>query len=322
MRYALLLAALTAAGAPPATLVAQAAEPPVEAMSLLGKPLRRPTLPPEVQAVYEKNYAAARAAWERTPANADSIIWLGRRLAYLGRHAEAIEIFSRGIAQHPMDPRLYRHRGHRFITIRRFDAAIKDLEHAYGLIRGRRDEVEPDGIPNARGIPISTLNTNIRYHLGLAHYLKGEFAKALPYYQEDVAAAVNPDMVVATSHWLYMTLRRLGRTADAAKVLEPIRADMDIIENGAYHRLLLVYKGELSADSVLGWSGTQDAIQDAGVGYGIGNWHLYNGRRAQARRTFEQVLTTPQWGAFGYIAAEAELARATGRRGSANDRDN
>ncbi len=322
MRSALLCAAVAVAGLVPASLSAQATEPPVEAMSLLGKPLRRPALPPNVEAVYEKNLASARAAWERTPENADSIIWLGRRLAYLGRHAEAIEIFSRGIARHPKDARLYRHRGHRFITIRRFDAAIKDLEQAYVLVRGRPDEIEPDGIPNARGVPIGTLNTNIRYHLGLAHYLKGDFAKALPYYQEDVAAAVNADMVVATSHWLYMTLRRLDRAAEAAKVLEPIRADMDIIENGAYHRLLLLYKGQLSVDSLQSPPGARDAIQDAGIGYGIGNWHLYNGRRAEARRTFEQVIATPQWGAFGYIAAEAELARSAGRRGRAGDRSN
>ncbi len=322
MRSALLVAVLVAAGGAPVSVSAQVTEPPVEAMSLLGKPLRRPALSPNVEAVYEKNLASARAAWERTPENADSIIWLGRRLGYLGRHAEAIEVFSRGIALHPKDARLYRHRGHRFITIRRFDAAIQDLNQAYALVRGRPDEVEPDGIPNPRGIPISTLNTNIRYHLGLAHYLKGDFAKALPFYQEDVAAAVNPDMVVATSHWLYMTLRRLGRPAEAAKVLEPIGADMDIIENGAYHRLLLLYKGQLPVDSLQGPSGTRDAVQDAGIGYGIGNWHLYNGRRAEARRVFEQVLATPQWGAFGYIAAEAELARASGRRGSANDRGN
>ena len=49
------------------------------------------------------------------------------------------------------------------------------------------------------------------------------------------------------------------------------------------------------------------------IGYGVGNYHLYNGRRDQATTVFRQVVDKQptQWPAFGYIAAEAELA-ATG----------
>ena len=131
----------------------------------------------------------------------------------------------------------------------------------------------------------------------------------MPFYQEDVKIAVNPDMVVASSHWLYMTLRRLGREAEAAKVLEPITAGMTIIENGSYHRLLLMYRGEITPDAILTPADQGDAVQDATVAYGVGNWHLYNGRKAEARRIFERIIAMPQWSAFGYIAAEAELAR-------------
>ncbi|MFN0177876.1 MAG: tetratricopeptide repeat protein [Gemmatimonadales bacterium] len=281
----------------------------VEATSLLGKPLIRPTMSPTARAEAETNLAAARRAFDRTPTNADSIIWLGRRTAYLGRFREAIAIYTTGIGQHPSDARFYRHRGHRYLSIRRLDDAVRDFQRADALTKGRPDGVEPDGQPNARGIPTSTLQSNIRYHLGLAHYLKGDFAKALPFYQRDVEAAVNPDMVVASSHWLYMTLRRLGRDREAAKVLVPISKDMEIIENGSYHRLLLMYQGELSPDAVLTPADRGDAIQDATVAYGVGNWHLYNGRRGEARAVFERIMGMPQWGAFGYIAAEAELAR-------------
>jgi hypothetical protein len=281
----------------------------IEATSLLGRPLARPAMSTTARATAEANLAAARRAFEHTPADPDSIIWLGRRTAYLGRFQEAIAIYSKGIGQHPNDPRLYRHRGHRYLSTRQLALAIHDLETADRLTRGKADQVEPDGQPNARGIPTSTLQSNIRYHLGLARYLQGEFAQALPYYQRDVAAAVNPDMVVATSHWLYMTLRRLGRLAEAAKVLEPIRPEMEIIENGSYHRLLLMYKGLLPADSILTPADRGDAVQDATVAYGVGNWHLYNGRPTEAREIFERILSMPQWAAFGYLAAEAEVAR-------------
>jgi len=280
-----------------------------QAFSLAGAALYAPELPPEVREDREAKLAVARADYERAPNDADAIIWLGRRTAYLGRYREAISIFSEGIEKHPNDARMYRHRGHRYITVRQFDDAIADLERAVQLIGHSEDEVEPDGLPNARDIPTSTLHSNIWYHLGLAHYLKGDLKQALLAYQECLKVSNNPDMLVATSHWLYMTLRLAGRDAEAAALLEPIDADMDIIENGSYHRLLLMYKGELAADALLAEVEAADAIENATVGYGIGNWHYYNGRLEQASETYRAVLKGPQWAAFGYIAAEADLVR-------------
>ena len=266
-----------------------------------------PSLPAEVKADREAKLAEARAAVERSPEDADALIWLGRRTAYLGRYQEAIRIFSQGIEKHLDDPRFYRHRGHRYITLRDLDRAIADLETAARLIAGQPDEIEPDGLPNARNIPTSTLQSNIWYHLGLARYLKGDFGGALAAYREDLKVSANPDMLSATTHWLYMTLRRLGREEEARQVLEPIHAGMDIIENQAYHRLLLMYKGELSPEELR--AGSSGDLDPPTLGYGLGNWHLYNGRRDEAVRTFREVLAGGNWGAFGYVAAEAELKR-------------
>lgn len=279
----------------------------VEAVSLLGEPLFSPELPAAARTAHEQRLAEARRAYDRAPADADSIIWLGRRTAYLGRYRDAVAVFTAGVARHPNDARMYRHRGHRYITIRDLDKAIVDLARAGALIAGRSDEIEPDGIPNALNIPTSTLQSNIWYHLGLAHYLKGDFHRALAVYREAMRVSTNPDMLVATSHWLYMTLRRMGRDGEARAVLAPISRDMAIIENDAYHKLLLLYKGELPPDS-LAPSGT-DPLSDASIGYGVGNWHLYNGRRREAMEVFRRVLRGGNWPAFGYIAAEAEVAR-------------
>ncbi|MEO8449118.1 MAG: tetratricopeptide repeat protein [Gemmatimonadota bacterium] len=256
----------------------------------------------------EAKYAEAVRAYRNTPNDPDSIIWLGRRTAYLGRFREAIDIYSKGIARHPTDARLYRHRGHRYLTVRKIDRAIADFSKAAELTSGKPDEVEPDGLPNARNIPVGTLQSNIRYHLGLGHYLKGHFDEAAKWFRRDVDAAVNPDMVVASSHWLYMALRRLGRTGEAEAVLAPISRDMPIIENGSYHRLLLFYKGELTAEQLAG-SGAGD-LEDVTVSYGLGNWNLYSGRISEARRILARILASDQWPAFGYLAAEAEVARA------------
>jgi tetratricopeptide (TPR) repeat protein len=284
---------------------------PVEATSLLGKPLYRPDVSAAQRAKLEADLAAAQAAYDKNPRDEDAAVWLGRRLAYLGRYRDAIAAFSKGLDANPSSAKLYRHRGHRYVTVREFDRAIADFERAATLLKGQPDEVEADGAPNKYGKPRSTLQSNIWYHLGLAHYLKGDFDKALASYVECMkVSTVNDDMLVATSDWLYMTYRRLNRPGDAKRVLEPITEKMDILENTAYHQRLLMYKGLVLPDALLkSGSGEADAVQVATQGYGVGNWYLVNGDKAKAQAIFERVLTGSSWGAFGFIASEADLAR-------------
>jgi tetratricopeptide (TPR) repeat protein len=256
----------------------------------------------------ENNLKEAQARYDANPKNADAIIWLGRRLAYLGRFKDAIDTYTKGIALHPSDARFYRHRGHRHITLRDFDLAIRDLTKASQLVKGKPDEIEPDGQPNERNIPTSTLQFNIWYHLGLAYYLTGRNAKALAAYRECLKVSDSPDRLVSTTHWLYMTLRRLNRNAEATKALEPIREGMDVIENAGYYRLTLMYKGVLSEEQLL--SETQgDSAASHSVLNGVGNWRLYNGRREQALEIFRRIVASNQSTSFGFIAAEADLKR-------------
>jgi tetratricopeptide (TPR) repeat protein len=302
-------AAAYGCGGAPAGTVPVAPRP--EALSLLGRPLFTPAPAPVARASLEQALQEARREYQANPDDPEAIIWLGRRLAYLGRFRDAIEVFSEGVAKHPADARMYRHRGHRFITTRQLDRAIADLERAAELVGGQLDEVEPDGQPNASGIPVSTLQTNIWYHLALAHYLRHDFERALPAWRRALELSRNDDMVVASSDWLYMTLRRLGRVQEAAAVLEPIAPRMQILENDAYHRRLLMYKGLLPTDSLMP-PATEDEVQLATYGYGLANWYLYNGDRFAAESLLRRILQGPNWAAFGFIAAEAELA--AGRR--------
>jgi tetratricopeptide (TPR) repeat protein len=203
---------------------------------------------------------------------------------------------------------MYRHRGHRYLTTRQFDRAIADFDKAVSLIKGAKDEVEPDGAPNPSGKPRSSLHFNIWYHLGLAHYLKGDYQKALDAYNECMKVSTNDDSITATSDWLWMTLMRLNRKPEAAKVLERITPKMEILENGSYHRRLLMYKGLEKPEALLDPTNA-DALTIATQGYGVGNWYFVTGNSARARDVFQKVLASPNWSAFGYIAAEADLQR-------------
>lgn len=295
----------------PAAEPAASAPPGTEAVSLFGRPLSPPPLPPEIQTDREAKLAAARAAAaaaDTEAADVDAAVWLGRRTAYLGRYREAVAIFSQALDRHPDEPHLLRHRGHRYLTLRRFDLAIADLERAAKQVEGQPDEIEPDGLPNARNIPVSSLQTNIWYHLGLARYVAGDLPSALQAFQECLRASTNADMRVATIHWQVLTLRRLGRAAEAAALLDEIRPDMNILENRAYHLLTLMEKGEIPPESIPGLG--SEGLDPPTLGYGLGGWYLVNGRRDDAVRAFREVLARKdQWASFGYIAAEADLKR-------------
>lgn len=277
-----------------------------EATSLSGKPLFRIALPDQQK--LEANLAEAEKELAANPKSADAIIWAGRRLGYLWRYQDAIQMFTRGVQAHPNDARMYRHRGHRYITVREFDKAIADFEKAASLIKGRPDDIEPDGQPNPAGKPRTTLAFNIWYHLGLAHYLKGDYAKALQAYEECMKVSNNDDSITATTDWMWMTLKRLKRDAEAAKLLDRITAKMDILENGSYHRRLLMYKGEEKPEALLD-PANADGLTLATQGYGVGNWYFVNGDSARARQIFEKVTSGTNWSAFGFIAAEADLQR-------------
>lgn len=284
-----------------------------ELISPLGKPLY--ALPPGPQRErLEADLAEARRRLAEDPDDPDRIIWVGRRLGYLLRVNDAIDVFSCGIAKHADCASLYRHRGHRYITLRRFDLARVDLRRAADLVRDRPDEIEPDGRPNARNIPLTTLKFNIWYHLALAHYVRGEFEPALHGWTETRRYTRGlDDNVVAVADWTSMTLRRLGRHDEARRALECVQPNMDIIENGAYHRRCLMYQGRIAPAELLDVPGTGD-LDQATLGYGLGNWYLCNGDKARAIEAFERVVSGPQWAAFGYIAAEADLTRLRGPR--------
>ncbi len=280
-----------------------------EAFSLFGEPLFRAPLRPESSEKQEAMYRDALKDFEENPEDADAIIWLGRRTAYLGRYLEAASIYSMGIGVHPDDSRLYRHRGHRFITLRRFDLAIDDFERASELIKGKPDEVEPDGMPNERGVPVSSLHFNIWYHLGLAYYLEGRFEDAVRAYRECMEVSEIHDKLVATSHWLYMTQRRLGLEEEASGVLERIHGLMDIIENQNYHDCLLMYKGEKTPEALLENARGTGTLGLVTTGYGVANWYLYNDDGERAVGILREIIATGAWAGFGYIAAEADLRR-------------
>ncbi|MFY9607221.1 MAG: tetratricopeptide repeat protein [Blastocatellia bacterium] len=256
--------------------VAQGYSPP-EVVSPLGARFYAQPDEKGVVAEAEKKLAAE-------PKNMELIIALGRAQASVWRYRDAIASYTRGIQMDPDQARLYRHRGHRYISTRQFDKAIADLERA-AMLNGK--------------------DFDIWYHLGLAYYLKGKFARAAEAYEKCRAVAEKDDSLIAVSDWLYMSYRRQGKTSQGARVLERITPDLKVEENKAYFDRLMFYKGLKKESDVINDKMTD--LEIATVGYGIANWHLYNGDKAKAKEQFQRIVSGKYWPAFGFIAAETEL---------------
>lgn len=241
----------------------------------------------------------------------DNFIWLGRRLAYLNRFDDAIDTYTRGLSRYPESYKLHRHRGHRYISTRNFDRAIDDLKLAAELMNGKPIEIEPDGIPNKLNIPLSSTQFNVWYHLGLAYYLKGDYANAVPAYEKCLEVSTNDDLLIATLDWYYMTLRRMGDPSRANNLLRRVDDNMTIIENDSYYKRLRMYQGKIPPDSLLtlNSSGENFDLTLATQGYGVGNWYLYNKDSSRALQIFQKVISGKSKTAFGFIAAEADVIK-------------
>ena len=253
-----------------------------------------------------KKLKDARTAYQKNPSDPELIIWLGRRMAYVGQYQNAIDVFSEGILKFPNDPRFYRHRGHRYISIREFDHAINDLEQAAKLMSGLPIQVEPDGLPNIKNIPLTTTQGNVWYHLGLAYYLKQDWQNAYATFLKGYKLGGNDDNLVSTGHWIYMILRRMGDNTQAINALHKISVDMNIIENMSYHQLCLLYKGNLHIDELMAVNGNDPT--SAAVAYGLANYYYYNGDKEKSDELLRTIINGSSWSAFGFIAAEVDLA--------------
>lgn len=280
----------------------------VEAISLLGDSLKSgsTTLPEELTLRIDSLINEANNQNDVTTA----LIWEARLLGYNGQYRKAIDLLTTGLgdAEGLKRAEILRHRGHRYISTRQFEKAILDFEKASKLIQDTEDIVEQDGLPNSRNFPTSSLHTNIWYHLGLSYYLTGDFEKSRKAYEQCIKASTNDDMLVATLYWQYMTLKRNGKDELAGKVLNDVHSEMDIIENDSYLKLLLVFKAEFDPQLLL--DENSDALSNATIGYGIGNWHYMNGRKERALSIWRQVYEGESWASFGFVASEAELARS------------
>ena len=272
--------------------------PTTETITLLGDTLISPVIK---EGKSLDQFKSAQKIYFENQNDPNALIWYGRRAAYLGYYQKAIDLYSEGIKKFPDDARFYRHRGHRYISTRQYDKAIKDFRKAIGLIDEKVDQIEPDGLPNKKNIPLTTLNGNIWYHIGLAYYLTNDMNNALKAFSNRSVSHKYDDNIVSSAHWLYMINRRLGDIEEASKVIDKVNNEMDIIENMSYHQSCLFYKGKLKESEIV--------IDDVAL-YSLANWYMYqNNDTLRAKKYYQKLLENGNPYSFAFIAGESDWIR-------------
>ncbi len=229
--------------------------------------------------------ARAESALAADPRNVERFIQLGVAQSGARQFREAIATFTRGLAVAPDNAMLLRWRGHRYLSVREFDKAMTDL------VRGSR---------------LDSTNYGIWYHLGIVRFVRGDFAGAANAFTRAQPRAPDAAELAGSTDWLWMSLMRAGRAADARAMLAR-RPDSLPVSN-AYTRRLQLYRGEIQPTEVFTAADTAD-VQVATLSYGVGNWYLTRGDTAEARRWFERSVRSGGWPGFGFIVSEAELRR-------------
>jgi tetratricopeptide (TPR) repeat protein len=267
--------------------------------TLIGTPVTEPAWRPETRARLEKDLEIARAVMEVAPEREDSYIWLGRRLGYLTRNGEAIDVFTRGLDRFPNSYKLLRFRGRHLARNRQFERAIADYRRAATLTEGIQDSFEPDGIINARHQYLGSYRSNIHYYLGQTSWAVGDYQATL---EGMLRAAVEPlvqhdDRRVATAFWQYLALRKLGRDNEAQIVVDAIPDGLQLVENHDYYLGVRFFNGSLDESALLAQAGLNST-------FGVAMVHLIEGRTARGEAMLRDLVAGSSQ---GYWPAETEL---------------
>jgi hypothetical protein len=153
---------------------------------------------------------------------------------------------------------------------------------------------------------LDSTNYGFLYHLGVLRLVRGDFNAGADAFARAQPRAPDAGELAGATDWRWMSLMRAGRTAEAAAMLA--RRPDSLATTVAYGWRLALYRGALGPASVI-TAADSDDVQRATLHYGLGNWYLVRGDTARARAEFREAVGSGGWPAFGFIAAEAELAR-------------
>jgi tetratricopeptide (TPR) repeat protein len=234
---------------------------------------------------------------------------LGRRTAGMGRFREALDVYTTALERTPGDPRLLRRRGEMLLLLREPDLAAAELRRA--IRKTGADSTKQEIAEGPTGELVATgLLFQANLLLGVAHYVRGDHARAQAALTDALNTAGNGDEVAPTALWLFWSLRRSGQQRTASELIAAVPTDLQVHLHRAEHRLLLSYQGSISLDSLRNdLRERNDPEVESLYLYGLAFSLLTTRRVGEAKEILEEIRTIGAWSSLPYLAAEADLAR-------------
>ena len=199
---------------------------------------------------------------------------------------EAIEAYSEGLTRDPFHALLYRHRGHALINIRRYKEGAADLELSA--------RIDPS-------------NWDTWYHLGLAYYLIGDYARAKKIYAKCYSLNYDNESLTACTDWYWLTLMHLGEEYLAKEIASKIPDNLEGV-HANYYKRILVYNGLMDPEDVVKEA---ESLADHGYAtqcYGISYFYELKGNKKRAHEILLEIARRDEmWSGFAESAAYERL---------------
>ncbi len=276
-----------------------------EAYRVDGSPVPPLEVYSEKQIEREDNLHKARAAFDAKPDDPAAGISLARHLAWYGRYHDAIAVYTKLIGKDPTNFRAFRHRGHRYLTLRQFEKGVADLAESGRLIEANWATIQNE--PTAEGDDTAEqYRWSIWYHLALGQFFARDFAGAEASFRKTLEFSPSPDKSAAASYWLSNTLGRLGRAEEGVALSKPFVPGMDIQSNLSYYELMLYNNGARTLAETLDITNPA-APRFPTLGFGIANRFLFDGKKEEAAELYRRIVSETDWLGFGHIGSEVEL---------------
>lgn len=235
-----------------------------------------------------------KALVEKDPYTPENWVQLGRAYRRQQMHREAIDAYSQGITYEPFYGLFYRHRGHAYMNISRWNEAVADFTFAIRLMPDNRDSW---------------------YHLGATYFMLGDYPRAEYAYKRSLELSENLRMKINSTDWYWMILMRQGKTEEARRAVDEIPDTItEAEEEGGgkdYHSRIQLYKGIITAEEFERDLGHEDK-EIITKAFGLANYYYVTDDEENGNRIVRLILKEGEpryWSAFGYQCAVGEKLR-------------